>query len=282
MFSRISTSWELVKASAQVLKADKELLVFPLISAVALILVLATFIVPTALLSPGFLQALDTGDASPFTWALALAFYFVQYSVILYFNSALVGAAMIRLDGGDPTVRDGLRIATSRLGSILGYALIAASVGVVLRAIRGRSGIVGNIVAGLVGLAWSLATFLVVPVLVVRGGGPIEAIKESASVLKRTWGEQIVGSFGIGLIFLFVYLGIGLSGGVAIVAAASADMGAVALFVGAALVLAFMLTALVQSALSGIYTAALYRFATAGEIGGGFSSHLLEQAFRAK
>ncbi len=282
MFSKFSNSWELIKASAQVLKADKELLVFPLISAIALILVVATFVVPTVVLNPALLESLDGESTSPIAWVIALAFYFVQYSVILFFNSALVGAAMIRLDGGDPTVSDGLRIATSRIGTILGYALIAATVGVALRALRERSGILGNIAAGLFGLAWSLATYLIVPILVVRGGNPIEAIKESASVLKRTWGEQIVGNFGIGMVFLFVYLGIGLAGAAAIAAAGMAGMPPVAITLAIVTVLVFMLAALVQSALSGIYTAALYRYATAGEIGGGFPPRLLEQAFRAK
>ncbi len=282
MFSKFSNSWELVKASAQVLKADKELLVFPLISAVALILVVATFVVPTVVLNPALFQSLDGESTSPIAWVIALIFYFVQYSVILYFNSALVGAAMIRLDGGDPTVSDGLRIANSRIGTILGYALIAATVGVVLRALRERSGIIGNIAAGLFGLAWSLATYLIVPVLVVRGGSPIDAVKESASVLKRTWGEQIVGNFGLGMIFMLVYLGIGLTGAAAIAAAGMAGMPPVAMTLAVVTVLAFILAALAQSALSGIYSAALYRFATVGEVGSGFSPHLLEQAFRAK
>ena len=282
MFSKFSNSWELVKASAQVLKADKELLVFPLISAMALILVVATFVIPTAVLNPALLESLDGESTSPVAWVLALLFYFVQYSIILYFNSALVGAAMIRLDGGDPTVSDGIRIANSRLGTILGYALIAATVGVILRALRERSGLIGNIVAGLFGLAWSLATYLIVPVLVVRGGSPIEAVKESASVLKKTWGEQIVGNFGLGMVFLLVYLAIGITGAAAIAAAGIAGMPPVAIALAIITVMCFMLAALAQSALSGIYTAALYRFATVGEIGQGFSPRLLEQAFGPK
>lgn len=282
MISKFSNSWELVKASARVLNADRELLVFPLFSAIALILVVATFVVPAYVLNPALLESLDSESADPIAWGIALLFYFVQYSVIIYFNSALVGAAMIRLDGGNPTISDGLRIATSRLGTILGYALIAATVGVVLRAIRERSGLIGNIAAGLSGLVWSLATYLILPVLVVHGGSPIEAVKKSASLLKQTWGEQVVGNFGLGMVFLLVYLAIGLLGTVSITAAANAGMMPTAIGLGVAVGLCFMLTALVHSALAGIYTAALYRFATAGEIGGGFSPHVLQQAFRAK
>ena len=280
MFATFENSWELVKASAGVLKAEKSLLVFPAISTVALVVVIATFLVPTALLNPGVFS--DEGGVSPFAAVLAFVFYFVQYAVILFFNTALVGAAMIRLEGGDPNVQDGLRIARARIGSILGYALVAASVGMILRAIRERSGMLGNIVAGLFGLAWSLATFLVVPVIVVHGGGPIEAVKKSAAVLKRTWGEQIVGNYGIGMIFLVVYAAIGITGFGAFALVSQAGVGALTFLVIGLVVIAFAIAALVQAALSGIYAAALYRHATGQNVSIGFPDHLLEQAFVAK
>src|SRR5690606_12092796 len=128
-------------------------------------------------------------------------FYLCQYFVIFFFNTALVGAAMIRLEGGDPTVSDGLRIARERMGAILGYAAIAATVGLVLRALEERAGFLGRIVIGLIGLAWTLATFLVVPVLVSQNVGPVEALKESVRLLKRSWGENLAGNVGIGLAF---------------------------------------------------------------------------------
>ena len=105
MFAKISNSWELVKASAGVLRADKELLVFPAISSIALILVLATFVAPLALFNPGLLSSLDGEGLDAAGVLVAFAFYFVQYTVIVFFNTALVGAAMIRLDGGGPDGR---------------------------------------------------------------------------------------------------------------------------------------------------------------------------------
>ncbi|MFO7692129.1 MAG: DUF6159 family protein, partial [Vicinamibacterales bacterium] len=201
MFEKLSTSWELVKASAAVLSADKELLLFPVISTVLSILVVVTFAVP-AVLAGVFASGVADGAGLPAAgYAGVLLFYVVQYFVIFFCNTALVGAALIRLRGGDPTVADGFRIAASRIQPILGYALIAATVGMVLRAISERSGLLGRLVVGLLGFAWNLATFLVVPVLVVEDVGPIEAIQRSASYLKRTWGEQIVGNLGMGLVF---------------------------------------------------------------------------------
>ena len=134
-------------------------------------------------------------------------FYLVQYFIIFFFNSALVGAAMIRLDGGDPTVRDGLRIASSKIVPIIGYAAIAATVGLILRIIEERAGFIGRWIAGLFGLAFTVATFLTVPILVTRDVGPVEAVKESAVLLKKTWGENIIGNAGMGLVFFLFYLG---------------------------------------------------------------------------
>jgi len=282
VFERLSNSWELVKASAGVLQADKELLLFPVISAILSILVVVTFFVPAVL--AGFITA-GQGDVSAMSvgaYAFVLLFYVVQYFVIFFCNTALVGAAMIRLRGGDPTVADGFRIAAARAGDILGYALISATVGLVLRAISERSGLLGRLVVGLVGLAWSLATFLVVPVLVVEDVGPIEAIRQSATYLKRTWGEQIAGNLGMGLFFGLVSLGTLAAGVLLILAAAATESAFLIIFVAVCLLMAFVAIALVSSALSGVYAAAVYRYAAEGQVDGFFTPAMVRSAFRAK
>jgi hypothetical protein len=282
MFQRLSRSWSLVKASASVLRQDKELLVFPLVSLVSLVAVMAVFAVPTIAL--GMLEGFRGGTHAlgAAHYALAFLFYFAQYFVIFFFNSALVGAAMMRLDGKDPTVSDGLRIATSRIGKIAGYALIAATVGLALRIIQERVGFVGKIVVAILGAGWSIATFLVVPVLVSRDIGPIDAVKESAALLRKTWGENLIGQAGIaaafGLIFLLV-IGAGVVLVFGAIATHSIAMIVVALVVT---VLAVGITALVQAALSGIYEAALYRYAVDGSQTAGFDSGALKLAFAAK
>lgn len=277
MLDKLTNSWQLVKSSAEVLKADKELLLFPLLSGLAATLVTAGFFVPTFLVG-GLLRGME-GGLPVLGWVLLFLYYLVQYTVIFFFNTALVGAAMIRLDGGDPTVKDGLRIAASKIGPILGYAAIAATVGMVLRALSERAGGLSRFIVGLVGMAWNLATFLVVPVLVTHDIGPIDAIKESARTLKRTWGEQIAGNVGLGLFFGLIWIGLILTGAGAVVLAASLELVGVAIAVAAVFVLILVLLALVQSALSGIYSAALYRFTTRGETGGMFERRELEAAF---
>jgi hypothetical protein len=278
---KFARSWALAKASMEVLRADKELLVFPLVSSVVALVVAASFLLP--LFGLGLLKAADAnGGPTVALYLLLFAFYFVQYFVIFFFNTALVGAAMIRLDGGDPTVGAGLRIAAGKWTTILGYAAIAATVGMILRALSERAGFLGRIVVSLLGVAWTLATYLTVPVLVARDVGPIEAVKESAALLGRTWGENLIGQGGIGLVFTLVYVVVGIAGVGIVVLLGTQELVAAAIVAACVLVVAFLLIALVQAALAGIYSAALYRFAVAGDAPAGFDGALLRNAFQRK
>ena len=278
MIERFRRSFALVKASATVLRQDTHLLVFPLISGLASLLVVLCFALPMFGLKA--FDGMDGNDAM--VYSTAFAFYVVQYFVIFYFNVALVGATMMRLDGGSPTVRDGLNIANSRLGAILGYAVIAATVGMVLRAIQERVGFLGRIIVGMLGMGWTIATFLVVPVLVVRNTGPIASIKDSASLLKQTWGENVIGQVGMSFFFSVLFFALILGGAglmtLAVMSGSVVLMGLVAV----AFVLLVLSSFLVHSALSGIYSAALYRYAANGQSGLGFDNGALQNAFQPK
>lgn len=277
---RFSRSWELIKASGAVLRQDKELLLFPFFSAIATLLVSASFILPLVL--TGAFERMDGQGPDAPAMVFLFLFYLVQYFIIFFFNSALVGAAMIRLDGGDPTVRDGLRIAGSRIVQIIGYAAIAATVGLILRIIEERTGFIGRWIAGLLGLAFTVATFLTVPILVSRDIGPIEAVKESAVLLKKTWGENIIGNGGMGVVFvLFHLVAVGIGFVFVFLAAQSGNPTLIVLVLGL-VVLAIVGLALVQAALQGVYSAALYRYATDGNVGEAFPTALLGEAFRPK
>lgn len=271
MFEKFSRSWELAKASAAVLRADKELLLFPVLSSIATLLVLATFALPVALtdlFSDGF---------GPVAAVVGFAFYFCQYTVIVFFNSALVAAATIRMEGGDPTFSDGIRAARARLPAILGYAAIAATVGVLLKWLKdGDNNVIVRLIGSGLGVAWTLATFLVVPVLVNRDIGPVDALKESVALFKRTWGENAIGNVGIGAVFGLLTFGVVLIGAVTCFLAAQASVG-LAIGLGVVFVLAVLSLGVIQAALSGIYSAALYRYATAHQAPAGFGG--LERAF---
>lgn len=284
MFETFSRSWELVKASWHVLRADKELIVFPIVSTLGMIVVTILFAVPAigAGLFDAATQRGSDGNGALST-IVGFLFYVVTYTVIFFCNTALVSAAMIRLGGGDPTLSDGFRGASEHAGAILGYALIAATVGMILNTVARRAGFIGQIVISLIGFAWNVATFLVVPVLVVEKVGPIEAIKRSAQLLKSTWGEQLVGNFSIGTVFGLIGVAIVFVVGVPLFAlGASSDSPG--LFVAAIVivVLAMIVIGVISSTLQGIYTAALYRYATEGTTGGFFDDATIRNAFRQK
>ncbi len=272
---RFGRSWGLLKSCFTVLREDKELLLFPVLSSLSALLVLATFALPlfiTQAFSDGF---------GVFGAVLGFAFYFCQYLVIFYFNAALVGAALKRLEGGNPSFSDGIGIANGNLPAILGYAAIAATVGMLLKAGRRRNGMLQSIVRSLAGMAWTLGTFLVVPVLVTRKIGPLDAIAESARLLKKTWGENLIGTAGIwlgfGIIsFFYVLVSIGL------VIAAAKVSGAFALGLGIVLGIGLLLIGIVKSAIGAIYTATLYRYATNGAAPEGFDTRQLSLAFTGK
>ena len=280
--SRFERSWQLIKASRDVLRADSALLILPAVSGVATTAIAAGFI--TLAVSNGAFEATRHGaaieDKTPF-YAWLFAWYVVQYFVVIFFNTALVGAAIELLAGGRPTVGDALRLALGRIGAILGYAVISATVGVLLRALAERLGFVGRLIESMLGLAWTAATFLVVPILAAENIGPWDAITRSTALLRKTWGESLIGSAGISLV---------MSLGIAAVAAVGIG-GGVLLFqvnrvVGvamvAAAVVAILLVILFTAALLAIYAAAVYCYAVSGKPPGAFDSELIRAAFTRK
>jgi hypothetical protein len=278
----IKNSWALVKASAAVLGQDKELLIFPILSAAGTVLVALSFFVPIVATDLHLFLASGTTEAKAVSAAVLFLFYLATYFVIFFCNSALVGAALIRLRGGDPTVRDGLRIASEHAGSILVYALISATVGLFLRWLSERLGFIGRIVVSLVGAAWSVATFLVVPILVTEKIAPVDAVRRSAALLKQTWGEQLVGNLGISLALGWLTFAILFLCGAGMVAVAALDVPVLILPILGVMFLWVMGVSLVGAALRGIYVAAVYRHAAEGQAGGLFDESLVRSAFRSK
>jgi hypothetical protein len=271
---RFENSMALAKASWQVLKDDKKLTLLPLLSGIATLVVAASFLVPAAVLSHD--SSGGGYNAGPVTWILAALGYLVAAYVVVFFNAALVYAADAKLHGANVSIGDALRFAASRSAVLLPWAVVSATVSIVLRMVRERGGILGAIVGTVAGIAWSLVTFLVLPVLVVEGIGPFQAVKRSAELFKRTWGEQVVANFGIGLVALLAILA-GLVPTLLLVA-----IGGPAAVVGiVAFVLWVITVSLVSSALTGILCMALYRYATDGNVPG-FDTTQLNRAFRPK
>lgn len=283
MFERIATGWNLAKQSLEVLRLDKELLLFPVLSGISCIAVVASFAIP--LFYTGALEAAqenpDGITQNALSYALMFAFYFANYFVITFFNSALVACAVIRLKGGDPVLSDGFSAAFSRLPQIIGWALVSATVGLILRVIESRSEKFGQIVSAVLGMAWAVTTYFVVPVLVIEGVGPIQAVKRSVGIMKKTWGESLASNFGLGFINLLMSLVgiIPLIGGIALISTGMTMLGGVLVGCGVILIL---LASLITSALESIVLAALYIYAAEEKEPQGFDSDLVRTAFAHK
>jgi hypothetical protein len=282
MFAKLHYTWSVMGASWDVLRRTKGLLVFPVLSSICCGLVAASFIIPMAM-TGGWQPPAGNAAAQQKVvyYATLFAFYFCNYTVITFFNVAVVAGAISRMTGGEPTIGGCFAEATKRLHLILGWAALSATVGVVLRIIEDRSPKIGQFVAGLLGVAWALASFLVVPVLVVENKGPIAALMESGRLLRKTWGEQVVGNFSFGLVFMLLMLpgaaifGLGL---VAIAAWQMTWLGVACISIAVVYVIGL---ALVQSTLQVVFQAAVFMYAQ-GNTDHGFPPSLMHDIIVAK
>jgi hypothetical protein len=271
--TRFQTSWAIAKRSWAVLRSDKSLAWFPVLSAVGSLIVVAVL---GGLIALTGVDSSSTGDSlQPIGWVLIVVAYLALAMVQTYFLAALVAGADMRLRGTDSSVRAALDIANSRLHRLLPWAIVTATVTMILQAIEERFGIVGRIVAGLVGLAWNLVTFLVVPILVLEDLAVRPALTRSKDLFKKTWGENVIGQGGLGLVGMLAMIP-----GVLLVLLGVA-LGTVGLVVFGVVGVVWILVASVAvSALSGIYRTALYHFAAHGEVPGEFADIDFHDAFR--
>jgi hypothetical protein len=272
MFESIGRSFALVKTSWNILIDDKKLLIFPLISGIVTLVVILSFVLPL-LLAGTFMSIPSVGPI--FFYGLLFAFYVASYFVVIFFNTALITCVNARFHGKEMSVGGGLSRASRHLPSIFAWALVSATVGIILHLIERRAGFIGRIATALVGGIWSLVTFFVVPILILEDKGVVDSVKESVSLMKRTWGESIVGSGSIMLIFVAIGI-VGL-----LLVFATLLVGNMIVF-GSAVVLFILLVivlAIVASAMQGIFVTALYTYARTGTVPAAFNKDLIRNAF---
>jgi hypothetical protein len=270
---RIKRGWGLTKKSWALLRQHPSLIRFPLYGAVATTLLAIVF------LGPG-LYLLDDDQTAGAIPLIVIGVYVLSV-VGFYFSVGLAACADMIFRGQEATVSDGLAVARSRLAQISGWAAVSTAISVLMGVLENQGGALGDVAARLVGMAWSLVTFLAVPIIAIEGTGPFETIKRSASMFRERWGQQITGNIAIGgAVFLLGILpAAALIGGGILVWSSASFLGALLVVVGA-LVLAIAL--LVSRALSGIFGVALYRYALDGETVGGFTREELESAVKVK
>ena len=284
MFAAIGRSFRLVKLCLHVLAVDKELIFFPIFSSIGVILVMLTF--AGVGIGIGALDRINAGAVGGGDLILAFGFYVVSYFVIIFFNSALVFAAHERLAGGDPNIRSGLNGAMQSIVTIFMWAVVAATVGLILNILssqaRQRGGIMGMIsylIISMLGAAWTLITFFIVPLIVIEHRSLGDSFKTSLSMLRRTWGEQVVANFGLGIAaFLFFLVAAGITALLFFVLSPLGGFGVfIAIVMGVVLIAG---VALVFATLDGIFKAALYNYAVDGAVPTLFPDDAIRGAFR--
>lgn len=266
----ISRGFRLAKASWGVVKQDRELLVLPVISFICSLVVMGVF----ALGALGIGLPAEGESANPALYVLGFVMYVALAFVTIFFNAAIIGTAMKRLRGEDASLKDGIALARQHIGKIFVWALITATVGMILRTLQERAGLIGRIVIGIIGVAWNVITFFVVPVLLYEPVGVPDAIKRSASIFRQRWGEQFIGNATIGLAIFVIAIPVVLVGGLIAAAVPVVGVPLLVLAVGALMA--------IGAACSGVFNAALYRYATTGESSGAFSIEDMNGSFRPK
>lgn len=275
---RIARTQAIMSAAWQILREDKTLLLLPIASSVCLMVLTASFVMPVILEAlTGASVSDELARVGSLSYVGMFLFYVLTYGVAISFNAALAICVLRKLEGKQSTILDGLREALSCFPQILGWAVVSATIGVVLKAIERQSGFVGSIMVRVFGVAWSVATFLVVPVLVAERKGPLEAIQESVQLLRRTWGENLLAGLGFGLLYFFWAIP-GVFGFI-IGAGMIASHPFLAIVIMVLAILYFPLLGLVLSTMSTIFDVVLYRYASTGTVTPGFDRELLEASF---
>lgn len=286
MFESLSRSWEYTKLSYRLLWEHKHLIMFPVVSTVAAFVVLASFVLP--IWQMGLFEewsaAMDSTNESPQDPAMyvtAFLFYFCNYFVIVFFNTALCACVMRILEKGSASVGFGLSFAMKRIHAIFGWALISAVIGMLLKAIeRNRKG--GQLIAAILGSAWTAMTYFVVPVIATDGVGPIEAFKRSLRTLKSTWGTALMGNFSMGTIAFLLMLPVFAVGALLFWLALSNQSDALLVVAIMVSLLLVIVTIAATSTADGIFKAYLYTYATGRSLPEGVDRAEFAEAFRAK
>ena len=205
-FTRLSNGWNLAMNSFTVLKENRRLILFPILSGISMFLVILSFFLVFLSAAGWDLDNLrDTDTNNVLNYVLVFLYYLVNYFIIVFFNTALVHCTHLYFNGEEVTIRKGLQFSMSRIGHIFAWAAFAATVGTLLRVLQDNLGRIGKFIIALIGIVWSTATFFVIPVIAYEDLGPLDAFKRSSSLMKEKWGESLSASFSFGLVqFVFI------------------------------------------------------------------------------
>jgi hypothetical protein len=205
IFEKLSNGWTLSMNSLKVLKANKQLIIFPILSGLSMIIIIGSFVVGM-LASAGWDLGEIRTQGKAFNYIAGFLFYLVNYFIVAFFNTALIDCTKDYFNGEIPSVRKGLRFSMSRLAAIFTWSLFAATIGFALKLLQENLGWLGKIITGLIGIVWSIATFFVVPIIAYENLSPVQAVKRSTQMMKAKWGESLGATFSFGLLRLLAFL----------------------------------------------------------------------------
>jgi Family of unknown function (DUF6159) len=273
---RIANSVAMAGASWRVLQSDKQLMVIPVMSFACTLAV--------ALLSGGAVwfslhQVIEADGSTgvgptPLTWVVGAVAYLLITFVVTFFTAALVAGARERLMTGTSSLGSAFSATSRRLPEIALWALLVGTVGLILQALENRAGIVIRLLLRGLGMSWRIATWLAIPVIVAEGTGPITSLKRSAGLFRQTWGENLVGQFGFGLVGLLAIVP-----GLVIAGLLMVNLPLVGIVVGFVWVAS---VSVVISTMTGIFRTVLYQYASGGALPPEFDHGMLGSAFASR
>ncbi len=269
---RLTRGWGLAKQSLAVVLADASLGALVVLGAIVSGAVALALLVPAVILY-------DDGQTAPAVILGVVGAYLATF-LATYFAVALAAAAAEVLDGRNATVTGAVAVAWRNVGAIAGWAVVLLTVNLLLQAVASRLGPLGRIVIGVVGAAWGLVTFLVVPVIALEGLGPLDALRRSGTLFRERWGEQVAGQVSIaGVVVLVALLPAGLLLGLAMLGPGE-GIGPFEVVAIAAAIVVVLAASVLGSAARAVFSVALLRYAAGDGAHGPFSAADLESAVR--
>lgn len=300
-FERGRNGWALGREAFALMKEHPKLIVFPVLSGIAFVALLAA-IAFGAILKPemfgltvssstmargaraGMRANVTVANLLPYVWGLGL--YLTLTFVATFFNVALCSTVLHKHLTGRVSLRDGFSGAISRLPYILAWSLFAATIGLLLamlkKVMEDYLSWFGWLFGTLLETAWAATVYFVAPVLAVERIGPIAALKESAGLLKARWretaGAEFSTAWALWPLHLFGFVSVlGLLWCTAHIGGAGTFMG-VAVF-GALSALYMLASTTLHSIMSGIVKSNMYIYAKTGEVPAGSDAQVYARAF---
>lgn len=310
--NKISTSWAILMSSVQLMRQHKKLLWFPLLNFIAIVGIVVFFAMPLFTqmsvfnLSETFPQMLEAMQAAgeeysegehPFletsVWnftvldkgtptTLLLFLYLPSMFLATFVNVAFYYEIMQAFNGEKVSLRRGFSFARTKLKAILVWSLLAGVVGAIIHKIQENVGFVGQWITGLIGIAWSVASVFAIPVIIreEQQSNPVDYLKKSAQLIKKTWGEGLTGLVSISVVTFLLTVGIIISG--IILSIFTTQLFTATLIIVLIVITAIILLMYLSGVARNIYLCGLYIYASEGVAPGPFDTQIFEKAWKVK